>query len=503
MLKSIDAFLNTITMYRLVLYGLGGIAVCAFVGSLIGIISYSITSLAFLFLLTVPLAYGLNTVAARLLRIPVNPESSLITGLILFFVLFPPSTVEEAVVAVIGTTVAIASKYLLAPKKRHVFNPAACALVVIALAGRGEGIWWIGTPFLFPFVLVLGFLIVRKIERMTLFLAFLISATSVGVVHGLLVGSSLGDILSALFLAGPLVFFGTIMVTEPLTTPPTRRSHIFYGGLVGILTTLPYSLGPLTQSPELALLIGNIFSYAVSSKQKFLARLIRIEEVAEGTFDILCEVGEYARFKPGQYAECTLPHSHTDSRGSRRYFTIASAPHSTHIRFGIRYDKEHASSFKHALMSRTEGDVLSIGGISGSFTLPPQKERKVLLIAGGIGVTPFRSMVEDLLCTKTKRDIVLLYANKTPAGIAYRELFEEARAWGIRTEYIVNEPHDGWTGGVGFITNEYLNSVVPDLHERLVYISGPHAMVEAIVKTLREAQVEEKHIRTDFFPGYV
>lgn len=501
-MKRIDAFLNMITMYRLVLYGLLLVSGSAFVFSFFGLISYSPVSLLVLFILTVPICVLTNTIVERSLRIPVNPESTLITGLILFLILYPPTTIEEGLVAVITSVIAIASKYLIAWKKRHLFNPAALALTVIVLAGRGEGIWWVGTPLLFPLVLALGLLVVRKIQREMLFYSFLTVALIVGIADGLIGGASLGEILNALLLAGPLVFFGTIMLTEPLTTPPTHKLQLIYGVLVGLLTSLPLSLGSISVSPEIALVIGNIFSYVVSSKQRFLGSLLRIEEVAKGTYDLVFAVPELPRFIPGQFAECTVPHQGTDGRGSRRYFTIASAPTRNEIRFGIRFDPERASSFKKTLMAMKEGELLSIGAIAGAFTLPRDPRQKVLLIAGGIGVTPFRSMAETLIERNENRDAVLVYANKTESEIAYRELFTRAEEHGFHTEYILNEAPPGWTGGVGYVSSDYLTGKVPDIKERIVYVSGPHVMVVAVEKALRDAGVSKRNIRTDFFPGY-
>lgn len=502
MVNVLDAFLNRTTMYRLVLHGLMGLAGISFLGSFVGAISFSPLSLLVLFLLTVPFSYLLNAFCARLLHIPSNPESSAITGLILFLILYPPTTIEEGVVVAVTGIVAIASKYLLVWKGRLLFNPAAVGLVAIALFGRGEGIWWVGTPLLFPFVSVLAFLIVRKLEREHLFLACAFSALLVALLVGVLDGGAVSEIVYALVFAGPLVFFAGIMVTEPLTTPPTRMLQVVYGIVVGAISVSPFVIGSFGTSPEFALLVGNIFSFVVSNRGRYLATLSRIEEVAKGTYEIVCAIPEPALFRPGQYAECTIPHTKPDNRGARRYFTIASSPGMRELRFGIRFDPDHASTFKKSLMDMKEGECIAVGSITGAFTLPHDPKRKVLCIAGGIGVTPFRSMIESVMCEQQERDIVLVYANKTETEIAYRDLFERAHAHGVRTEYVLNEASPSWTGSTGYITCDYLEHTVPDLHERIVYVSGPHPMVVAIKKALKDAGVQSCNIKTDFFPGY-
>src|SRR6185436_10174844 len=111
----------------------------------------------------------------------------------------------------------------------------------------------------------------------------------------------------------------------------------------------------------------------------------------------------------------------------------------------------------------------------------------LVFLAGGIGVTPFRSMIQYLLDTNQKRNITMFYANKETSDIAYKDVFEKARTnLGINTVYVE-----------GAITKELLLQNVPDFKERLFYISGPRSMIVAFEKTLKEMGVPAHHIKTD------
>jgi Na+-transporting NADH:ubiquinone oxidoreductase subunit NqrB len=161
----IDAFLDRFAMYRFVLYVLIALAVIAIAFGFLQVISFRGIMMLFTLIALILACYVSNYVFSTMLRIPANLESSLITALILFFVLSPITGITGLPVIILTGIIAIASKYLLAIKKRHIFNPAAVALVIIGILGSGEAIWWVATPSLMPFVFILGFAVVWKIRR--------------------------------------------------------------------------------------------------------------------------------------------------------------------------------------------------------------------------------------------------------------------------------------------------------------------------------------------------
>lgn len=203
--------------------------------------------------------------------------------------------------------------------------------------------------------------------------------------------------------------------------------------------------------------------------------------------------------------EWTLQHPHTDSRGNRRYFTIASSPTESLLHLGVKF-YPNGSSFKKALISLDNKKSIVAGQLAGDFALPDNRQEKLVFMAGGIGITPFRSMIKYCVDTKQQRNIVLLYANKEMSEIMYSDVFEEARAFGIQTFYTLTDRNSipaNWQGEVGRVTATMIQKVVPDFAERTFYLSGPHAMVEANEEILQHMGVHKHKIKKDFFPGYV
>lgn len=445
-MKYIDNFLNSITMYKLVLYGLSIMALyaVAFEGPKI------LIQLIVLFFV----CYGVNMLLSKIFKLPMNAESSSITALILFFIIAPYASIWVFVWAGI---IAMISKYVLVYKKKHILNPAIAAAFILWLFGVADFTWWAGSAFMLPVVTVVGLLIVRKIRRFYLFISFVVVAVIAAFIHG--------TDIRELFLSWSLIFLGTIMLTEPLSTPPTHRLQIVYGVIVGAL----FSFGPVP-----ALFIGNIFSYLVSPKQLLMLKLKEKKEIAENIWEFVFSSPEKLDFVAGQYAEWTLPLDAADSRGNRRYFTIASAPSEENIHLGIRVNKD-GSSYKKALLAMNLGDTIAISQISGDFTLPKDKIKKLAFIAGGIGVTPFRSMI----ASDPTRDIVLFYLAMNPKAFAYKDVLEK-----VKTIYAEK------------VTKEQLE----EYKDRTFYISGPNMMVDVYKKMLQEMGVKE--IITDYFPGY-
>ncbi len=281
--------------------------------------------------------------------------------------------------------------------------------------------------------------------------------------------------------------------------------RIAYGILVGIWFAPAMHIGSFYFTPELALLLGNAFVYAVSPKGRLMLTLVERNELAPGTFEFIFRSNRKLAFAPGQYLEWTLPEgAHTDTRGNRRYFTIASATEEGDLRLGVKLT-EPLSSFKKSLLELAPGAVISAAHLSGDFTLPEKKNDKVAFIAGGIGITPFRSMVGHMLAGKDKRDAVLLYSNRTENEIAYQDIFERARREiGLKTIYAVtNDPGASSAVYSGFIDVALVQREIPDYRERTFYISGPRSMVLAFKKTLKELGLPSARIKTDFFPGFM
>lgn len=503
-MNAIDAFLNSVTMYRLVLGCLAALAAVAVVWGFAGFLGYGGSELIASLLVLLIACVAANRVFGRIFRVPTNIESVAVTALILFFVMAPPEHASDALLLAVVGIFAMASKYLIAIRGKHIFNPAAIAALTFGTF-TGSATWWVGNPYLLLPALIAGFFVVRKIRRFAMVGMFLAAAFATALFFGMRAGVAPGAILLQATLSWPLVFFASIMLTEPLTTPPTRRLQLSYGAIVGALFGSPFSVGPLYASPELALVIGNASSFLAGSRDRMWLTLRETRAIASGIREFVFASPRKIAFASGQYLEWTLPHEHPDSRGNRRFFTIASSPTESEIRLGVRAS-DHPSSFKRRLLELALGDRVIAGHVSGDFTLPRDPSEKLVWIAGGIGVTPFRSMAKYLFDRKERRDIIFFYANKTPEDIAWREFFDSAAsAIGLRAIHVISDPQrvpEGWDGETGFLTPEMVLRRVPDYCERMYYLSGPNAMVTAYRKLFLGMGISRRRIVTDYFPGF-
>jgi ferredoxin-NADP reductase/Na+-translocating ferredoxin:NAD+ oxidoreductase RnfD subunit len=506
----IDRFLNNITMYRLVMYYLIILLAIAAVFGAFGILPYNPIAIVFSTLFLLVVAWATNGILAHIMNAHPNTESAYITALILALIITPgmPNDVSTVIFLAWAAVLAMASKYIFAIDKKHIFNPAAFAVAVTALAFGQSASWWVGGNLpMMAFVVIGGLLILRKMQRFDLALTFFIFALASDILtHAAF--DPVSTIQKAL-LHTPLFFFASIMITEPLTTPPTRRWRMIYGALVGALFSPFIAIAGVSSSPELALLVGNVFSYIVSPKGKRVLTLQKKEAVGKDIYNFIFTPDKKLSFRSGQYLEWTLSGARnstsskkTDDRGNRRYFTIASSPTENTIQLGVKF-YEPSSSFKKELLAMKPGDTIIAGQLAGDFTLPKDPKQKLAFIAGGIGITPFRSMIKYLIDCDEKRDAILFYSNRNADEIAYRDVFDDAeRKIGMRTIYVTTGGGAPNTNGGNRLTADTIKKEIPDFRERMFYISGTHAMTNAFEKTLRDMGVPRSQIKTDFFPGF-
>lgn len=489
-------------MYRLVLFYLitllaGGVVLAA-----LGVIPY--TPLAIIFSASVfILVSGItNELFSRVFSATPGNASFYITALILTSIVTPvtPGDLEGTLLLAALAVWAMGSKYLFAIGRKHIFNPAAFAVATSGLFLAHSASWWIaGSSYLMPIIFFGGFLIARKIQRLDLVIAFFVS--SLATVYFLSSGST--DALWMILLHAPVFFLAFTMLTDPATMPPTRDMRIAYGVLVGLWFAPGVHILNFYFSPEFALLLGNAFVYLVSPKGRFMLTLTKKEEIAQNTYEFTFVPEKTMPYLAGQYLEWTLPEGKkVDAKGNRRYFTIASSPTEKEVRLGVRMNGA-PSSFKHTLLQLKIGDTVSAGQLAGDFTLPTNPKKKLVFIAGGIGVTPFRSMVQYILDTG-KRDVVMFYSNKKAEEVAYYDILERARQQiDMKTIYALTDDTRTFSGSYsGMINAEIIKKEVPDYRERTFYISGPRGMVLAFETALKDLGIKQSRVKTDYFPGF-
>jgi ferredoxin-NADP reductase/Na+-translocating ferredoxin:NAD+ oxidoreductase RnfD subunit len=503
-MDSIDLFLNRITPYRLTLIGLSSLAVLAFVFAFLGWLPFTGFELLFSLLLLVLATRAANAVGALFTKTTSTPESAYITALILFFILAPLQSAHDGLFLMLAAVVAILSKYVFVLNKRHIFNPAAFGVFIFSIFSASSIDWWIATPIMLPFVIFLGFLLIRKLHRADLFVSFAISAIVVLLVRSLIAGTDIWTASLQMLITGPFIFFGTVMLTEPQTTPPTKNKRLVYGGSTGFLYSLSFQLGPLAMTPELALLVANLYAFFVSNYRRFTLRFQSITRLAHDTYELAFIPDTAIAFEAGQHMEWTSSHRKADKRGIRRHFAIVSAPSDPFIRLGL-YIPTGSSTFKTTLKTLEKDAVFTASNVSGDLVLPADHNQKLAFIADGIGIAPFMSMFRHLAAQNARRDMVLIYAAATPLDFAYQEEIDAVKdSIGLQVGYLPVDFGEltGWQGPTGYLTNVRVKKDIPDFASRQWYVAGPSVMVKSYKRLLKITGVPASAIKTEYFDGF-
>jgi len=237
----------------------------------------------------------------------------------------------------------------------------------------------------------------------------------------------------------------------------------------------------------------------------FMAKLKSRQEVAEGTMAFQFEKPAGWTFKAGQFIDITLLEpSETDAEGNTRGFSIASAPHEETIMVATRM---RDTAFKRVLKILPLDTAVKIEGPFGNLTLHNNAARPAVLLAGGIGITPFRSILFRAAKEKLPHRIFLFYSNRRPEDAPFlgslQQLENENPNYKlIATMTGMENAHQPWDGETGLINGEMLARYLQNAVLPIYYIAGPAGMVKGLHTMLNDAGVDDDDIRTEEFVGY-
>jgi ferredoxin-NADP reductase len=482
----LDEQLGRITMYRLVLYCLIALAGMALLLMFAGNVPYSPIGFLGSIAISVGIAYGTNHLFGWLFGVRPHSESALITGIILSLLFVPPESMLGFVKLGLIAAIAMASKYVLVVRGRHVFNPAAIAIVIASISGLGYAGWWVATPGMIPITIIAGILILQRTKKQYVSLLFVIVAMASLFIQGT-------DPVTAL-VSWPLLFIGAIMLSEPLTLPPRAWQQYVEATIVGILMTVPLHYGRITMTPALALVIGNLIGWWFGQRRAIKLRYVGKKQLNESVYEVLFDTQKLA-FESGQYMELSLPHAQPDSRGQRRVFSIVGNPGDEQISIGTKLPAK-PSSFKRALMNLKTGSTVYATRIGGDFVLPNDPQVPVVCIAGGIGVTPYVSFAMN-----ADRPIRLIYAVNNSDELSFVDILKQHTVdVVVVSQDNATLPDPEWRHEQGVITTAVLRELIDVAKQPIVYISGPPAMVMNVRQMVRSLGI--KHIKVDEFSGY-
>ncbi len=237
----------------------------------------------------------------------------------------------------------------------------------------------------------------------------------------------------------------------------------------------------------------------------YATRLTVREQVAEGTMAFHLDKPLGFDFKPGQYIDLILiDPPETDSEGNIRTFSLASPPCQPDLVVATRM---RDTAFKRVLKTAPMGTRLEFDGPMGSFTLHKNASRPAMFLAGGIGITPFLSILKQAAKDRLGHQLYLFYANRRPEDAAFLDELSQLAASYPNFHFIPSMSEMGksqrpWKGETGFINREMLTRSLPQLTGPVYYIAGPPAMVAAMRQMLSAAGVDEDDVRTEEFGGY-
>jgi len=223
-------------------------------------------------------------------------------------------------------------------------------------------------------------------------------------------------------------------------------------------------------------------------------------KVAENIHTFWCKPSHGLRYTAGQFVELTLDHPNPDSRGTRRWFTLSSSPTEELLAITTKYDTLKSSSFKQSLFALKPGNTVISSQPMGDFVLPKDPATPIVFIAGGIGITPIRSMVKWLVDTGQQRPIQLLYALNSLQELAFGDLLS---SYELQQTIVPSTPPKDWTGPSGRLNAQTIMQTYPSTNpSTLYYISGPEQMVESLGQQLQQNGIDKHQIVGDYFPNY-
>lgn len=228
---------------------------------------------------------------------------------------------------------------------------------------------------------------------------------------------------------------------------------------------------------------------------------LSVIEAKQETIDVksvkLAFDGNKFDFKPGQYMIMELD---VEDSENTRALSIASSPTEDFLLFSTKISQ---SAFKQKFESLHVGDKVKVMGPMGMFVLK-EDAKNIVFLGGGIGITPFRDMIKYACDKKLPIKMTLLYSNKTPNDIVYRDewqVFEKQNS-NLKVVNTVTDSTEGWNGKTGRINEAMIKEYCNDFENILFYICGPPGMVNGMQKLLKAMNVPQQNIKIERFAGY-
>lgn len=229
------------------------------------------------------------------------------------------------------------------------------------------------------------------------------------------------------------------------------------------------------------------------------AKLVERRQLTDTITSFYFEPEQPLDYTAGQFIELRLDGHQENGKTAMREFTLSSSPHEDLLTITTRVGEAAHTPFKHALNGLQIGAPVTVSQAWGDFVLPKFIQTPLIFVAGGIGVTPYHSILSWLNYTEETRPIKMLYTVRTEDDIIFQDTFAKA---GLHATYVVNQPSAAWGGERGSLTAEMICGLEKPADDTLIYLSGPEPFVQKLHKDLLALGVSNQQLVIDEFPGY-
>lgn len=232
----------------------------------------------------------------------------------------------------------------------------------------------------------------------------------------------------------------------------------------------------------------------------FSSKLIKKEEIALGSMEFHLEKPEGITYIPGQHATFRIINpKETDQEGDSRTFSFVSIPSDNEIAFATRI---RDTAFKRNLKNAEPGLQIEISNPRGSMILPNEAKRPLILLAGGIGITPFIGMIKQATETGSAQKIFLFHSNKTKEEAQFFDRLKELAEKNPNFIFIPTLTEQEWDGEKGRVSADMIKKYIGELQDKIYYTAGPIAMVNAMTDLLTQNGIESIFIKSEDFGEY-
>jgi len=234
-------------------------------------------------------------------------------------------------------------------------------------------------------------------------------------------------------------------------------------------------------------------------------KLLDRKMISADIMAISLEKPERYEFRAGQFCFLNLQdRGIQDERGLRRHLSIASSPYEKELLFATKIS---GSAFKQTLLKMPLGDIITIELPLGTFTLPEETANPFVFLAGGIGITPFRSMVRHIANAHTNHTVTLFYSNRVPEEAVFLDELQSIADMHEKISLVptmtrVDSSSITWSGLTGRLNTSMIQEGCKEWRDAIYFIAGPPKMSDSMVEILEEMDIHPDRIRVERFVGY-